>query len=130
DVSKITASAQLNIFDPSLGAQRVGGATRLAWLVTIDTYRVFVDAKTKEVFYYFRNHQSVLARRVFDVGQTVNFPGTMVIDEQAAAQVVTGSASAAALPAATAGDAMLAFTNTGLVYNFYSRLLGRNGYDD
>jgi Zn-dependent metalloprotease len=119
DFTKVAATAELNIFDPALVSARVSGPTRMAWLVTIDNYRVFVDAKTKEAFYFYRNQQSALVRRVYDLAESATFPGQEVIDDQTKLQ-------ASPLP----DDASLAYANTGLVYNFYFLVFGRDSYDD
>ena len=124
DVSATKATAELNIFDPALSSARVQGPTRLAWLVSIDTYRVFVDAKTNTVFYFFRNQPSALVRRVFDLGDSATFPGQMVINEPTLApgpQVQVGVSD---------DDVALAYTNTGLVYNFYFLVFGRDSFND
>jgi Zn-dependent metalloprotease len=119
DVTKASASAQLNIYDPALSSIRVTGPTRIAWLVSIDTYRVFVDAKTGAVFHFFRDQPSVLVRRVFDLAQSMAFPGQELIDDQTNIQLTAANV-----------DASLAYANTGLVYNFYFLVFGRDSYDD
>ncbi|MBO0756808.1 MAG: hypothetical protein J2P54_13190, partial [Bradyrhizobiaceae bacterium] len=70
DVTTLSATSELVIFDPALTTAKIGGPTRLAFLVSIGSFRVFVDAKTKEVFYFFRNQLSGLLRRVFDLAQS------------------------------------------------------------
>jgi len=119
DLASSPTSVQLVVFDPSLVRAKLDGPTRLAWLVSIETYRVFVDAQTKEVFHFFRDQPSALLRRVFDLAQSTAFPGQMVIDDQTRARLEPVN-----------GDALQAFTNTGLVRDFYFLVLGRDSYDD
>src|SRR5215471_21533595 len=119
DVTTAAATSELVIFDPALISAKVEGPTRLAFLVTVGGFRVFVDAKTKEVFYFYRNQQSGLLRRIFDLAQSTTFPGTEVIDDQAQLK---------ADPLNT--DVQLAYTNTGLVRDFYFQVFGRDSYND
>jgi len=119
DVTTLSATSVLVIFDPALTNAKVDGPTRLAFLVSIGSFRVFVDSKTKEVFYFFRNQQSGLLRRVFDLAQSTAFPGTEVVDDQ------TQQRSEPLNP-----DAQLAYTNTGLVRDFYYQVFGRDSYND
>jgi len=119
DVTTAAATSELVIFDPALISAKVEGPTRLAFLVTVGGFRVFVDSKTKEVFYFYRNQQSGLLRRIFDLAQSTAFPGTEVIDDQAQLK---------ADPLNT--DVQLAYTNTGLVRDFYFQVFGRDSYND
>jgi Zn-dependent metalloprotease len=119
DVTTIPATSDLVIFDPALTTAKIDGPTRLAFLVSIGSFRVFVDAKTKEIFYFFRNQQSGLLRRVFDLAESTAFPGTKVVDDQAHQR------SDPLNP-----DAQLAYTNTGLVRDFYFQVFGRDSYND
>jgi len=119
DLNSASTTTQLTVFDPSLVNQKVGGPTRLAWLVSIDSYRVFVDAKTKEVFYFYRDQPTVLARRVFDLAQSQNFPGQKVLDDETRDRIDP-------IP----DDAALAYVNTGAVRDFYYLVLGRDSYED
>jgi Zn-dependent metalloprotease len=121
DFTKAKASTELVIFDPALiaTATKVDGPTRLAWLVSIESFKVFVDAKTKEVFYFFRNQPSVLMRRVFDLGLGTNFPGQQVVDDQTHLKIDPLN-----------DDAQFAYTNSGLVREFYFQLFGRDSYND
>jgi Zn-dependent metalloprotease len=119
DVANASAASELIIFDPALTTAKVDGPTRLAYLVTIASFRVFVDAKTKEIFYFFRNQPSALLRRVFDLGQSTAFPGQKVLDDQSPPSTQSVNA-----------DAQLAYTNTGLVRDFYFQVFGRDSYND
>src|SRR5262249_23614010 len=108
DLTTAAATSELIIFDPALTNTKVDGPTRLAFLVSIGGFRAFVDAKTKEVFYFYRNQQSGLLRRIFDLAQSTTFPGAKVIDDQAKLK-----------PDPLNPDVQLAYTNTGLVRDFY-----------
>ena len=122
DVDKANAKASLQIFDPALIASRgqIAGPTRLAWMVSIETFRIFVDAKTGEVFYYYRDHPSAgLVRRVFDLAGTTDFPGKRVIDEEKHERNEP-----------VPGDADTAFEYTELVHGFFDKVLNRKGFDD
>lgn len=122
DAETASAKAALQIFDPALIASRgqVTGATRLAWMVSIETFRIFVDAKTGEIFYYFRDHRSAaLVRRVFDLANTGDFPGRRVIDQETHERNE---------PVPT--DADVAFQYTELVHQYFETVLNRKGFDD
>ena len=119
DVTTAAATSKLIIFDPALTSAKVNGSTRLAYLVSIGGFRVFVDAKTKEAFYFFRDQPSALLRRVFDLGQSTTFPGQKVIDDQTQQRIEPVNA-----------DVQLAYTNTGLVRDFYFQIFGRDSYND
>jgi Zn-dependent metalloprotease len=119
DVTAAAATSQITIFDPALTSAKVGGPTRLAWLVSIAGFRVFIDAKTKEAFYFFRDQPSALLRRVFDLAQSTTFPGQKVIDDQTQQRIEPVNA-----------DAQLAYINTGLVRDFYFQVFGRDSYND
>ncbi len=117
----VTPGATLMVFDPAIIASKnqVSGPARLAWLVSIDTYRLFVDAKTGEVFYYYQDHPTVLTRRVFDLAMSSNFPGQEVIGEDGHE-----------LNANVAADARTAFDFAGVVYDYYRVTFGRDGIAD
>jgi Zn-dependent metalloprotease len=119
DVTKADAVAQLVVFDPSLVRAKLSGPTRLAWMVSIETYRVFIDAQTKEAFYFFRDQPSGLLRRVYDLQDSMNFPGQLVIDDGTKARQDPVNP-----------DAQQAFTNTGFVRDFYFLVFDRDSYDD
>ncbi len=74
--------AQLVVFDPALIGRAKKGGTRLAWMVSIDAFRIFVDANSGEAFYYYRDQPSGMLRRVYDLAQATAFPGTKGIDEE------------------------------------------------
>ncbi len=116
---KAEAKAELMVFDPALIGKSGKGPTRLAWMVSIDAFRIFVDAMTKEAFYYYRDQPTGMVRRVYDLGNGVTFPGKMVIDEE------TRMRAEGVSP-----DVLLAFRNAGLVRDFYFLVFGRDGYDD
>ncbi|MGE3066684.1 MAG: M4 family metallopeptidase [Hyphomicrobiaceae bacterium] len=120
-VGTVPTSAELVVYDPLL--MRVQGATtgqsRLAWLVSIETFRLFVDAENNTVLYFYRDHPTGLVRRVYDLASAQKFPGDKVIDEDEKLRKEPLTA-----------DANLAFLNTGIVRDFYFKVLGRDSYDD
>lgn len=109
----------LIVFDPALVGQTGPGKTRLAWLVTIDAFRIFVDAETGEAFYYYRDQQSGMLRRIFDLAQTTAFPGTVGVDEEKRMRAET-----------LAPEALTAFRNAGIVRDYFFITFGRNSFDD
>ena len=115
------ATAKLTIFDPTLinSKGQVTGPARLAYLVSIDTFRLFVDGRTGEVFYFFKDQPSALTRRVFDMAKGSTFPGSKVIDEDTRGQ--SGEITS---------DAGFAFIHAGMVYDYYFLTFGRRGIDD
>ncbi len=119
DPQNADAKAQLIVFDPALVGAKRKGSTRLAWMVTIQAFRVFVDANTGEAFYYYRDQPSGMVRRVYDLASTTTFPGTKIIDEETRERIDDLDP-----------DALLAFHNAGLVRDFYFLVFGRDGYDD
>ncbi len=112
------ASSELVVFDPALLRARIPGGTRLAWMISIDSFRIFVDAKTGEVFHYYRDKPTGLIRRIYDLGSPSS-EAAAIVDE-------AGKASGAAVPA----DAEDAFRYTGAVRDFFFLVFGRNSYDD
>jgi len=110
---------QLIVFDPALVGKAKTGATRLAWLVTIDSFRIFVDALTGEAFYSYRDQPSGMLRKIFDLAQTTAFPGTVAIDESARSRGEKLSP-----------EALIAFRNAGIVRDYYFLTFGRNSFDD
>jgi len=113
------AKARLVIFDPALVDKKAKGATRIAWLVEIDSFRLFVDAKTKEVFHYYRDRPTGAMRRIFDLEHGKIFPGKKILDEETATREES-----------MAQDGELAFRFTGDVRDFFFLVFGRNGFDD
>ncbi len=111
------AKAQLIIFDPAL--LKLKGPTRISWMVEIDGFKVFVDAKTKDVFHFYRDRPSGAARRIFDMEGGTTFPGKQILDEAAGVR-------AEDMPA----DGALSFRNTGDVRDFFFLVFGRDGFDD
>lgn len=110
----------LVVFDPTLIGKAPTGKTRLAWLVTIDAFRIFVDAVTGEAFYYFRDQPSGgMLRRIFDLGQTTTFPGALGIDEEKRTRADKIEA-----------EALIAFRNAGIVRDYFFLNFGRDGFDD
>jgi len=117
DPETAPAKAELVVFDPALLRARVPGGTRLAYMVSIDAYRLFVDAKTGEVFHFYRDKPSALIRRIYDSANTTDTAA--VVDED-------GKTSGQTLPE----DAEQAFRYTGAVRDFFYLVFGRNSFDD
>lgn len=120
-IDDIDATAQIIVYDPALIRARGAavGPAKLAYLVSIDSFRIFVDAATKEVLFTYRDQPTAMLRRVYDLANTKVFPGTKVLDEET-------NERKNPLPA----DAVRAFHNIGLVRDYYYLVLGRNGFDD
>jgi len=122
DPASAKATAALQVFDPDLIASRgqISGPTRLAWMVSVAGFRIFVDAKSGEVFYYYRDHPSAgLIRRIFDLADGTEFPGKRVIDEEKHERLDP-----------VHEDADTAFENAGLVLDYFATVLGRKGLDE
>jgi len=120
NIDTIPARAELAVFDPALLRARgaVPGPLRLTWLVSLDALRVFVDAVTGNVGFYYRDHPSFGTRRVFDLSSGDTFPGKKVLDEESRER---------GEPLAL--DALHAFQNTGAVRDFFYLILGRKALD-
>ena len=116
----IQPKSELTIFDPALLRTRGAnpGPLRLTWLVSVDSLRVFVDAENRDVLFFYRDHPSIMVRRVYDLSSNNNFPGQKVLDEETNERVDL-------VPA----DAMRAFQNTGFVRDFFYIVLGRSGLE-
>lgn len=111
------ASAEIIVFDPALLRANVAGGARLAWLVSIDSFRLFVDAKTGEVFHFYRDKPTGLIRRIYDFSSPSDTAA--IIDEG-------GKVRAQSVP----DDAEQAFRYSGAVRDFFYLVFGRNSYDD
>ena len=111
------ASAETVVFDPVLMRAQIGGGARLAWLVSIDSFRLFVDAKTGEVFHFYRDKPTGLIRRIYDFSNPTDTAA--IVDESTKARTQS-------LP----DDAGEAFRYTGAVRDFFYLVFGRNSYDD
>jgi Zn-dependent metalloprotease len=119
-LDSIQPKSELTIFDPALLRTRGAnpGPLRLTWLVSVDSLRVFVDAENRNVVFFYRDHPSVMVRRVYDLSSNNVFPGQKVLDEETSERVDL-------VPA----DAMRAFQNTGFVRDFFYIVLGRSGLE-
>jgi Zn-dependent metalloprotease len=119
-LDSIQPKSELMIFDPALLRTRGAnpGALRLTWLVSVDSLRVFVDAENRNVLFFYRDHPTIMVRRVYDLSSNNVFPGLKVLDEETNERVDV-------VPA----DAMRAFQNTGFVRDFYYIVLGRSGLE-
>jgi Zn-dependent metalloprotease len=113
--------AELVVYDPALLRARgaSAGPLRLAWLVSLDTFRIFVDAQSRAVLFSYRDHPTAMIRRVYDLAGSETVPGGTVLDEETNVRKEPLS-----------GDAVRAFLNTGAVRDFYYLVLGRNSFDD
>jgi len=120
NLDTVPAKAELSIFDPALMRSRgvAPGPLRLTWLVSIDALRVFVDADNRSILFYYRDHPTIMVRRVYDLSSNDAFPGKKVLDEETRERLDP-------LPA----DAMRAFQHTGTVRDFLYVVLGRNGIE-
>ena len=119
-LDSVQPKSELTIFDPALLRARgaSSGPLRLTWLVSVDSLRVFVDAESRNVVFFYRDHPSIMVRRVYDLSSNNVFPGQKVLDEETNERVEV-------VPA----DAMRAFQNTGFVRDFYYVVLGRSGLE-
>lgn len=117
----VDAGAETVVYDPALLRTRgaATGPARLAWLVSVDTFRLFVDAENGQVLFYYRDHPSAAPRQVYDLGESTKFPGKKVIDDVAKLK-----------PDSVPGDAELAYQYTGSVDDFLGLVLGRKGITD
>lgn len=120
-IDDVEGTAQIVVYDPALIRARgaAPGSAKLAYLVSIDSFRVFVDATTKDILFTYRDQPTAMVRRVYDLANTKVFPGTKLLDEET-------NERKNPLP----DDAILAFQNIGLVRDYYYLVLGRNGFDD
>ncbi len=120
-IDKATPTATKIIFDPKLlkRGRTVTAATRLTWQVAIDSYRLFVDAKTGKLLYSYRDHRSFTIRRIVDLAGKTEAPNTTAINEETSARDKDVSP-----------DAMRAYQNSGAVRDFFFTMFGRKSYDD
>lgn len=77
------AEAALVIFDPALLHAKGSkpGPARLAWLVTVDAFRMFIDANDSKVLFFYMDQRWAMPQRVFDLKAGYDFPGDQVIDD-------------------------------------------------
>lgn len=120
NLDTLQPKAELTIFDPALLRTRGAnpGPLRLTWLVSVDSLRVFVDAENRNVLFFYRDHPSIMVRRVYDLSSNNVFPGQKVLDEET-------NERSDLVPA----DATRAFQNTGFVRDFFYIVLGRSGLE-
>ena len=111
----------LAIYDPALLHSRSAkaGPARLSWLATIDVFRVFVDARTGEVLFFYMDQRSLLPRRVNDLEGRFCFSGVVLIDDAAGTRREP-------IP----DDAQNAYVNSGHALDYFARTFGRSGIDD
>ncbi|MDX2168420.1 MAG: hypothetical protein SF182_15200, partial [Deltaproteobacteria bacterium] len=120
-IDETAARTELSVFDPALVKARgaAPGPIRLAYLVTIDAFRVFVDAADKKILFFYRDQPSAMLRRVYDMANSEKFPGKKLIDEE------TGERPDTLTP-----DVEIAFRNIGIVRDYFFLVHGRNSFDD
>lgn len=111
-------SASLVVFDPALVRSKRSkpGPARLSWMAMVDSYRFFVDAKSADVLFFYRDQRWAVLRQVFDLETRQVFPGTKVLDD------LSGDRREPLAP-----DAKHAYVNAGHVAEFYARRFGRHG---
>ncbi len=118
---KARTQASLVIYEPALmrakSAKR--GPARLAWLVTIDAFRIFVDATTAKVLFFYFDQRKSSQHRVFDLQNRFDFPGMKVLDD------TSGKGEKRLHP-----DAEHAHKNVGLVTDYFANAFGRAGLLD
>ena len=121
DLDRLNTRAELTVFDPNLMRSRgaTPGPTRLAWMVSIDTFRVFVDAANQDILFIYRDQPTASARQIYDLANAVRFPGKKIIDE------VDGSRQEP-IPE----DGQLAYDNAGIVFDYLLKSFGRKGIGD
>ena len=119
-VAEMPATASVTVFDPAvLRTIAPPGPARLAWLVTIASFRIFIDAQNRAVLHLYRDQHSNLTRKVFDLSGGTTHPGVAVFDESTS------------LTAPDPGeDAKLAFENSRKVYDYFKSKFGRDSFDD
>jgi Zn-dependent metalloprotease len=120
-LDSLPVKAELVVFDPALLRARgaTAGPLRLAYLVSLDTFRIFVDAQTRAILFSYRDHPTAMIRRIYDLAGNESVPEQSVLDEETNKRKEPLSA-----------DAVRAFINTGAVRDFYYLVLGRNSFDD
>jgi len=113
--------ATLVIYEPALmrakGSKQ--GPARLAWLITIDAFRFFVDAQVPDVLFYYFDQRTSSQHRVFDLNSGFNFPGTKVLPD------LPGKRKKPLPP-----DAEYAHNNARLVTDYFANAFGRAGLLD
>ncbi len=121
EIDKAEGRADLVVFDPALMRSRGAAATdaKLAYLVSIDTFRLFVDATSAEVVFFYRDHPSASLRQIYDLASGTAFPGQRLVDD------ATGERKDP-LPK----DAELAWAYTGRVAEYFAKTFARKGIDD
>lgn len=132
------ATGDLVVFDPALLRSRgaTSGPARLAWLVSIDTFRFFIDAETGAQLFMYRDQPSGALRQVYDLAAKTAFPGKKVIDDTEKPMSLSATASPADTKPADKpaepkkSDADSAYEFTGRVAAFYADVLGRKGIVD
>lgn len=119
-VSDLPVTAEISIFDPTVLRSAVQpGPARLSWLVTIESFRIFIDGETRALLHIYRDKHSALLRKVYDLNGTRAHPGAVIFDEAAGVTAATPHE-----------DAEKAFANSSLVYNYFASKFERDSFDD
>lgn len=119
-LAEMPATAEVTVFDPVILRTIVApGPSRLAWLVTIESFRLFIDAETRALLHLYRDKPTGLLRKVLDLNGTQLHPGAVIFDE------ATGIATPN-----PAEDAAKAFANSRKVYDFFFGKFARDSFDD
>jgi Zn-dependent metalloprotease len=121
NLEQLNTRADLMVFDPALLRSRgaTPGPARLAWMVSIDTFRLFVDAATQDVLFVYRDQPTASARQIYDLAGMTKFPGKKVMDE-------TDNSRVEPVPE----DAQVAYDNAGIVFDYLLKSFGRKGIGD
>jgi Zn-dependent metalloprotease len=119
-LADMPATATVTVFDPAvLRTIATPGPARLAWLVTIESFRIFIDAENRAVLHLYRDQHSALLRKVYDLNGGTTYPGAAVFDDT----------TPVALPN-PGEDASKAFENSKKVYDYFAKKFGRDSFDD
>lgn len=110
--------SSLVIFDPTLLSQPATGQ-KLTWLVSVGTFKYFIDAQTGQVLHRFRNLHDVKQIETYDSLGALAIPGIRVLtsDGPVAGQVPSN-------------DAIAAQNGASSTYDFYLNRFGRASYDN
>lgn len=121
NIGTAEARADTVVYDPALLRARgaKAGPARLTWMVTIEAFRMFVDAETSDVIFSYYDQPSAGLRQVYDLAAATKFPGKKLIDDATSLR-----------PEQLPADADHAYRNTGSVDDFLGAVLGRKGIAD
>lgn len=106
---------ELMVFVPDVFGME--GRPSLTWKNRIGSFVIFVDAVEGNTVFQYLDHQSVLSRRTYDMNNTGQFPGNLVLDDNGS------TASPTSEPA-------VAHANAGRVYQYFWDQFQRDSFDD